>query len=91
MVSVSFWGWSEVLLCGIDSHKCPSNFETIGTIGAPLDLSLNIDWTDSELNPYTKFQIRMVSVPQRREPDLLATPVLTNGDLYSGGHRLNAT
>ncbi|KTG42045.1 hypothetical protein cypCar_00012029, partial [Cyprinus carpio] len=49
---------AEVLLCGIDSHKCPSNFETIETIGAP-DRSLSMDWTDSKLNQYAMVQTRM--------------------------------
>lgn len=84
--SVFLWSQAEVLLCGIDSHKC--YFETIGTIGAP-DLSLIIDWSDSKLNPYAEIQTRMVGVPQER--NLLATPVVSNRDLYSGGHRLNAT
>ncbi len=52
----------EVLLCGIDSCKCPSNIETIG---AP-ERSLNIDWTDSKLNPYAVVQTRMVCVPQEK-------------------------
>lgn len=55
----------EVLLCGIDTCKCPSNFETIGTLGAP-ERSLRIDWTDSKLNSYAMVQTRMVCVPQER-------------------------
>ncbi len=61
----------EVLLCGIDSCKCPSNIEILG---AP-ERSLSIDWTDSKLNPYAVVQTRMVCVPQERG-DLIFWPHL---------------